>query len=110
MAIDTDSDGATLLHEYAFGGSPHGFDKLNQPSIDVSGANFEYTFTRRAPGTHSLTYTTVASIDLDNWNIPTTEVSAIDHPELGQPYQQVTVQTGLDQTLTPKQFIRTEVK
>jgi len=110
MAIDTDSDGATLLHEYAFGGSPHGFDKLNQPSIDVSGANFEYTFTRRAPGTHSLTYTTVASIDLDNWNIPTTEVSAIDHPELGQPYQQVTVQTGLDQALTPKQFIRTEVK
>jgi len=109
---DTDSDGSSLLDEYAFGGSPHTADSatLSPKAVYNSVTNkLEVTFARRKLGSHDLTYTVEVSDDLSTWTLPSTELSAIPHPVLGSDFDEVKVETGTLTNPNKKRFVRIKV-
>lgn len=106
---DSDKDGITLLAEYAFGQNPHlkgNTAELAKIHRNESSQKLEITYTRRKAGTHTLNYSVEISNDLKTWTIPSTELSAIPHPELGSDFEQVVIESQSPISSTSQQFIR----
>ena len=106
---DSDGDGYNLLAEYSFGGNPHISDgnALTPSAMYNQDSNkLEVTFNRRKTGTHTLSYTVQVSSDLKTWDLPSTEISVIPHPTLGEEFERVTVESEALDSNTPHQFIR----
>lgn len=65
---DPDQDGIPNLLEYILGGNPNASDLAILPTLDASGANFVFTFTRRVESvTDTIQFFEYGS-DLANWN------------------------------------------
>ncbi|MBK1831257.1 sulfatase-like hydrolase/transferase [Verrucomicrobiaceae bacterium R5-34] len=106
---DGDLDGVSALSEYAFGGNPHIADpSLPTPevSFNSSSGKLEVTYNRRVSGSHALTYTVQVSNDLSSWTLPSTEISAENHPLLGSDFQRVMIEADDSTTPTDKRFLR----
>jgi hypothetical protein len=77
-ATDFDNDGVTNLVEFVLNGNPAVSGASILPTLDSSGANFVFNFTRRADSTTEVTQVFEYSTDLVDWTtnspitIPTT--------------------------------------
>lgn len=77
-ATDFDNDGVTNLVEFVLNGNPSVSGQSILPTLDSSGANFVFNFTRRADSTTEVTQVFEYSTDLVDWTtnspitIPTT--------------------------------------
>ncbi|MBJ7425050.1 MAG: hypothetical protein JHD23_11225, partial [Akkermansiaceae bacterium] len=77
-ATDFDNDGVTNLVEFVLNGNPSVSGASILPTLDSSGANFVFNFTRRADSTTEVTQVFEYSTDLVDWTtnspitIPTT--------------------------------------
>ncbi|GAA5495304.1 hypothetical protein Rhal01_01479 [Rubritalea halochordaticola] len=111
FSSDGDGDGINLLQEYAFGANPLYKDaRSTLPSIVINPSTnkAEIVYTRRTPGTHSLSYQVLVSDDLSTWLLPSTETQAISHPLLGSGFQQVTTESDSTTLQKPKLFFKVE--
>jgi len=91
---DSDQDGTKNLLEYILGGNPSISDTHILPTLDASGANFVFTFTRREQSTNDTTQVFEYGTDLSSWtalNItaPTAAAVTLGTPSAG--LQSVTV-------------------
>ncbi len=65
---DEDQDGIMLLLEYILNGNPLEQDQLILPTLDASGENFIFTFTRRAESAGATTQVFQHSTNLIDWD------------------------------------------
>jgi hypothetical protein len=87
LDADGDQDGMPVILEYTLNGSPLAPDQFILPTLDASGENFVFTFTRRAQSAGDTVQVFQYSSDLIVWNdlditgTPASEVSIGDEIE-----------------------------
>lgn len=112
LDADVDADGITLLLEYILNGSPLEADQYILPTLDASGENLVFTFTRREESADDTTQIFQYSSDLIGWddlNITGAQASEVSVGDAIEGVEEVTVTVSKDMAEDGRLFGRLQI-